>query len=346
MSLRTSSCAGAVVMALAVMSITTPAFADAKKDAQVLFEMAVKQADAGDNAAALSSFRAAYEKFPNYKVLYNIGKVCSRMGDAPCAVRNYEQYLRDGDKEVPRARRKEVEGEIKSLSRTLAMVTVKSNLTGGDVTVDDQVVGKVPLSGPVPVRGGEHKITVSHDGKKAERTVTVVAGESASIVLDADKDAPAAAAPAPAPKATAKDDPKKDKDAADKDDGPIEPTHTIPKRDDEPGSFPVVPWAVTGALAGATILTGVLTASAYGSYQDKKEEFPVSRDDLDSSQGTARDLFVLTSVLGACTVISAGVATYFTFFSSPSPGAGPPPSKARIGLAVGPRGFALQGVLP
>jgi hypothetical protein len=343
MTLRAYSRASALVLALALTSITTPVFADAKKDAQVLFEMAVKQADSGDNAAALSSFRAAYEKFPNYKVLYNIGKVCGRMGDAPCAVRNYEQYLREGDKDVPKARRKEVEAEIKAMSRTLAMVTIKSNLTGGDVTVDDQVVGKVPLSGPIPVRGGEHKIIVAHDGKKAERTITVVAGESASIVLDADKDA-SAVAPAPAPKPAAKEEPKKDKEA-DKDDGPMEPTHTIPKRDDEPGSFPVVPWAVTGALAGATILTGVLTASAYGSYQDKKDEFPISRDDLDSSQGTARDLFILTSVLGACTVVSAGVATYFTFFTSSST-SGPPPSKARIGVAVGPRGFAIQGVLP
>lgn len=341
MTRRVKSCASAVVLALAMTTVVSPAFADAKKDAQVLFEMAVKQADAGDNAAALSSFRAAYEKFPNYKVLYNIGKVCGRMGDAPCAVRHYEQYLREGEKDVPKARRKEVEAEIKSLSRTLAMVTVKSSATGADVTVDDQVVGKLPLGAPIPIRGGEHKIAIVKDGTKAaERTVTVVAGESASIVLEADKEKPVAAAPPPAPKEEAKPEAKKEEEKP-------EPLTPSGRREEEPRAFPVVPWAVTGALAGATILTGVLTASAYGSYQDKKEEFPVSRDDLDSSQGTARDLFVLTGVLGACTLVSAGVATYFTFFSSSSgPGSGPPPSKARIGLAVSPRGISLQGVLP
>lgn len=341
MTRRAKNRASAVVLALMLTSVAVPAFADAKKDAQTMFEMAVKQADAGDNAAALSSFRAAYEKYPNYKVLYNIGKVCSRMGDAPCAVRHYEQYLREGERDVPKARRKEVEGEIRSLSRTLAMVTVRSNLTGAEVTVDDQPVGKVPLSGPIPLRGGEHKIVISKDGQKAERAITVVAGESASIVLDADKEKPsAAAAVPPPPKEEPKADTKKDRD----DDKP-EPIGPSLKRDDEPHAFPVIPWAVTGALAGATILTGVITAAAYGSYQDKKEEFPVSRDDLDSSQGTARDLFILTSVLGASTLISAGVATYFTFFSS-GPSSGPPPSKARIGVAIGPRSIALEGLLP
>jgi hypothetical protein len=341
MTRRAISRASAVVLALAMTSVVTPAFADAKKDAQTLFEMAVKQADSGDNAAALSSFRAAYEKYPSYKVLYNIGKVCGRMGDSPCAVRNYEQYLREGDKDVPKARRKEVETEIRSMSRTLAMVTVRSSLAGADVSVDDQPVGKMPLAAPIPIRGGEHKIVVAKDGQKAERTLSLVAGESISITLDPEKDKPSAAvAPAPAPKEEPKVDPKKDKD-----DEKPEPMGPSLRREEEPRTFPVVPWAITGALAGATILTGVLAASAYGSYQDKKEEFPVSRDDLDSSQGTARDLFLLTSVLGVCTLVSAGVSTYFTFFSS-SPGAGPPPSKARIGVAVGPRGIALEGLLP
>jgi hypothetical protein len=338
MTRRANSRASAVVLALALTSIVAPAFADAKKDSQTLFEMAVKQADSGDNAAALSSFRAAYDKYPNYKVLYNIGKVCARMGDAPCAVRYYEQYLRDGDRDVPKARRKEVEAEIRAMSRTLAMVTVRSNLTGGEVTVDDQSMGKIPLGAPLPLRGGEHKIVVSKDGAKAERTVTVVAGESASIVVDGDKEKPSAAAPPPPP-------PKEEPKDKDKDDDKPEPIGPSLRREEEPRAFPVVPWAVTGVLAGATILTGVLTATSYSSYQDKKEEFPVSRDDLDSSQGTARDLFILTSVLGAGTLISAGIATYFTFFGS-GPSSGPPPSKARIGVAVGPRGIALEGLLP
>src|SRR6185295_7221809 len=154
---RTLRRAGATFVVLASLTSAYPAGAadDArKKEAQALFEMALKQAEAGDNAAALSTFRSAYEKYANYRVQYNIGKVCARMGDTPCAVRALEQYLNEGGAEIPAKRKKEVEGEVKALSRTLSTITVKSTVTGADVVIDEVVVGKTPLATPVPVRGG------------------------------------------------------------------------------------------------------------------------------------------------------------------------------------------------
>lgn len=335
MTVRASIRASALATALAATFLVTSARGadDArKKESQTLYEMAVKQAEAGDNAAALSSFRAAYDKFPSYRVLYNVGKTCARMGDAPCAVRSYEQYLRDGGAEVPAKRKKEVEGEIKALSRTLARLTITSNVAGAEVSIDDVVVGKTPLAGPVPIGGGSHKVTLVHEGTKVDKTITTVAGESASVTLDA-KDAKKeepAAPPAPAPETKEPEEPA---------------APARPKEADEPRSFPVVPWAVTGGLAAATVVTGILAASAYGDYKDKRETYPITRDELDGSQSTARDLFVLSSVLGAGTVISLAVATYFTL-SSTSSTSGPPPSKARIGVAVGPTGVSLHGVMP
>ncbi len=335
MNVRASLLTSALLAALATTSLAAPAWGadDArKKEAQTLFDMASKQAESGDTAAALSSFRASYDKFPSYRVLYNIGKMCGRMGDAPCAVRSYEQYLRDGGAEVPAKRKKELEAEIKALSRTLARLTVTSNVTGAEVSIDDVVVGKTPLAAPVPIGGGSHKIALVHEGAKVEKTITAVAGESASVSLDtkdAKKDEPAPAAP-----------------AASETKEPEEPAAPERKREpEEPKAFPVVPWAVTGALAAATVVTGILASSAYGDYKDKRESYPITRDELDGAQSTARDLFVLSSVLGVGTVIAAGVSTYFTFFTTSST-QGPPPSKARIGLAVGPTGISIQGVTP
>ena len=168
------------------------------------------------------------------------------------------------------------------------------------------------------------------------RAVCVAAGtlpgDDASVALDtkdAKKEEPAPAAP-----------------AASETKEPDEPAEPERKREpEEPKPFPVVPWAVTGALAAATVVTGILASSAYGDYKDKRESYPISRDELDGAQSTARDLFVLSSVLGVGTVIAAGVSTYFTFFSTSST-QGPPPSKARLGLAVGPTGISIQGVTP
>lgn len=336
MTVRSSIRTSALAAALAATLLSAPAHAadDArKKEAQTLFEMAVKQAESGDSAAALSSFRAAYEKFPSYRVLYNIGKMCSRMGDAPCAVRSYEQYLRDGGAEVTGKRKKEVEAEIKALSRTLARITITSNVEGAEVSIDDVVVGKTPLAAPVPIGGGSHKIVLVHDGAKVDKTITAVAGESTTVALDT-KDAKKKEEPAPSSA------------AAPETKEPEEPaTPSRAKEPEAPRSFPVVPWAVTGTLAAATIVTGILASSAYGDYKDKRETYPISRDELDGAQSSARDLFVLSSVLGVSTVISAGVATYFTFFTTSST-SGPPPSKARIGFAVSPTGLSLHGVMP
>lgn len=322
----------ALLVALLASSVTTPVAADdAKKEAQVLYDMAMKQAESGDTAAAVSSFRASYDKHPSYRVLYQLGKSCARAGDAPCAVRAYEQYLSDGGSAVPSKRKKEVEAQIKALSRTLARITISANVKGAEVSVDDVVVGTTPLPGPVPVGGGAHRISLSHEGGKVDKSVTAVAGESATVAFDVKKDE---AAPAPPPPEAKEPEPEADE--------PSPPPKAA--KPEEERSFPVVPWAVTGTLAAATVVTGILASSAYGSYKDKLETYPVSRNELDDAQGSARDLFVLSSVLGAGTVISLGIASYFTFFgSSPSSG-GPPPSKARVGFAIAPTGVAIHGV--
>lgn len=342
--------ASTVCVVLATTSVSSADDAH-KKEAQALFEMGVKQADAGDSAAALSSFRAAYEKAPNYRVLYNIGKLCSRIGDAACAVRAYEQYLHDGGSEVPAKRRKEIESDLKGLTRTIATVVIKSNVRGAEVLVDDVSVGKTPFSAPVPVNGGSHKIVLVREGGNVEKRVTVVAGESATVKLDAKSEELAPAPPPPeasgglTPEPEAEPAPKpKAKDPEPDASPPARRADADADKSKAPRSFPVVPWAITGALAAATAVTGVLAANAYGDFKDKRDQYPITRDDLDSAQGKARDLFLLSGLLGAGTLVSLGVASYVTFFNGPSSGASP--SKGNVGLVFGLTSLGVRGVIP
>jgi hypothetical protein len=289
---------------------------EARREAKQLFEQAVKQAESGDSKAALASFRAAYAKAPAYRVLYNIAQLCSRMGDAACAVRAYREYLDEGGAAVTPARRQAVEAELRGLVRTVGTIKVQTSAVDADVTIDDVVVGKTPLPGLIPVNGGTHRVVLVAKDKTVEKGVVVVAGGSTTVVLDTPADeggglAGAAPheegrpAPVPAPEPARKPaslppDPARDEAAA-------------PSR-----ATPVVPWLVTGGLAVGTVVAGILTASAYSTYKDKRGEFPITRAEIDSAQGTARDLFILTSVLGAATVISAGVAGWLTVTAGPS----------------------------
>ncbi|HVM69422.1 MAG TPA: PEGA domain-containing protein [Gaiellaceae bacterium] len=295
---------------------------DAKKEAQQLFEQALKQAESGDARAALGSFRGAYEKYPSFRVLYNIAQICTRLDDAACTLRAYERYLRDGGADVPAKRRAEVEGQIQVLRRKIATVTITSNTAGAEIWIDDERIGRTPLPGPTPVNAGPHSVRLVHEDQKVERTVDIAGlGESITIELEVPKAEPAAEAKAAEPAIAAKS-------AA-----PAE------------RPFPVVPWAVTGGFAVATAVTGVLAATSYASFEETRDRFGITKAELDDAQASARNLLLLTGLFGTITIASASVAGYFTFLARPSTTtAAPAAPAARLGL--GPRGVVFAGTWP
>ncbi len=297
-----------------------------KKEAQAFFEEGLRLAKGNDPRGALTAFREAYARFPSFRVLYNIGQLCARTGDGGCAVRSYERYLRDGDKEVPAKRRKEVEAEIRQLSRTLGRLTVTTSAPGAEVFVDDEPVGRTPMTEAVAVSGGTHKISASTpDQARAEKSVSVVAGQTASVDLVLEKkEKEVARAPDPKPSQP-------------------EPAAPADEPKGQPTPFPVVPWAVTGGFAAVTVVTGILAASAYGTYEETRDGFPITREELDSAHGTARDLFLVTTAFGVATLVSAGVATYFTLGGkTPEPGK----EKKAVALVPTPFGLVLTGGFP
>lgn len=306
-----------------------PAEDQRRAEAKALFDEGVKAATAGDSKAALAAFRAAYDKFPSAKVLYNIAQSCKGVGDNACAVRSYEQYLRESEN-LPSKRVKEVEGELKTLGRSIGRITIKSNIPAADILVDDAPVGRTPAVEGYAVNPGTHKVAVPYHGKPIEQSVKVSAGETTTAQIDAPEETSSNALIAALKEPEPEKPEKKDEALA-----PSTPSS------EEPKSFPVIPWTITGVLAAGTVVTGILATSALSDYRDKKEQFPISRDELDSSQGTARDLFLVTGLLGAGTVIAGSIALYSTFSS----GAATTPNK-RVGVAVGPSGVTVRGVFP
>lgn len=308
------------IVLTASSAAAAPNDATRRKEAQALFDAGVKQAQAGDAKTALASFREAYAKLPSVRVLYNIGQLCERTGDAACAVRAYEQYVREG--EPPPKRREQVEASLRALAKSVGTIAVRSAATGADVTIDGEPAGTVPLERPYAVNPGPHDVSVAQGEKSADKTVAVGPGEATEVALDLE-----AAAPAPPP------EPKADAPA------PAAAPDTKPTRTE--GGFPVVPWIVTGTLAAATVVTGLLTANAYSRYQDKRDSFPITRGELDDAQGSARTLFIVTGVLGAATVVSAGLATWFTVAPQKTGAA-----RRGIDVAIGPASLGVTGVLP
>ncbi|MBX3205336.1 MAG: PEGA domain-containing protein [Labilithrix sp.] len=323
-------------------------FDERRMQAQALYDQGVKL-ETSDPKAALGALRSSYEIHSNFRVLYNIARVCARLGDKDCATRSFEQYLKDGGAEIPTKRRKEVEAELKALTpRSKTTIMVTSSVRGAFVKIDGSVVGQTPLPAPVPVSAGKHKVVLVADGNVIEKTVHVAAGSSENVVLEAKKEETPAPAPAPVPAPAPAPAPEQIGRASGRErararvtcrngGGPPPPA----RPSDERGGVPVVPWIVAGALATATGVSAVLTASASSDYQALAGRYPVTRDELDAAHGKGRDLLLLTTVLGAVTVVSVGVAGYFTFFRGSAP-----PREKTVGLAVGPTGVTITGRLP
>ena len=93
-------------------------------EAQAHFKRGVELYEDNDLAAALVEFRRAYDLVPNYRVLYNLGRVASALHDYATALRHYRQYLAEGGSQVVPSRRLEVEGEIVKLTSRVGQVRV------------------------------------------------------------------------------------------------------------------------------------------------------------------------------------------------------------------------------
>ena len=192
----------------------------------------------------------------------------------------------------------------------------------GRVTIRGGQIQKLTLDGKPAEPGesfldpGDHLLEAEVDGKPVKRKITVVAGASQQVLLDAPAPAATTAAPAattPAPVSTRTE------------------TAVAPKK----GVSPVVVYvggAVTLGLLGASIWSGLDTIKAKEDF-DKKE----NRTEADKEAGVAKQTRtnVLIGVTAVAGLLTTGVALFATDW-----GAG---KKDSARLLVGPGSLAVEG---
>jgi tetratricopeptide (TPR) repeat protein len=275
------------------------------------FKRGVALYQQSDFKAALVEFRRAYELSSNWKLLYNVGEAEYQTHDYTGALAAFESYLREGGDRVPRARRAEVDVEIARLRARVGRLTVRSAIPGAAVSIDDEVVGEVPITRDVAV--GARHVVVTKDGYAPwSRVVELVGGDTVTLDAALERIAPAVLAtpvppapvPVPAPAATA------------------------------PG-FPWPAWVVTGALTVGAVTTGILALDASSNLSAAKGRFDVSDGELHDKATRVTTFAVLTDVLAASALVSGAFSLYLTL-------------KARHGDngEVAPKSSAVLGVSP
>ncbi|MBZ4421685.1 PEGA domain-containing protein [Myxococcus sp. RHSTA-1-4] len=328
----------ALVLLLAMAAGSASAAAPARKtpsrtqpqpqleEAQRRYERGREFYEEGDFRAALVEFQRAHELAPSYRLLYNIAQVQYQLLDYAGALRSFQQYLRDGQADIPPQRRDEVQREVERLRSRVATLDIVTQPVGAEVSVDDQPVGRTPLSEPVVVSAGRRKVTAELPGEPPVTRMVDVAGmDSVQVRLEF--------APPPAPKTAAVQEPLTV--------APVAGTPGVTARA-EPRGVPWKMWAATGALAVGAGVTAVLASSAASDLKTQRDTFGVTRAQLDDASSKTKTLALTSDILTGATLVAAGISAFMTF-SGGSSSDTPAPSSPSVRVGVGPGSVGLAG---
>jgi hypothetical protein len=200
-----------IVFLLALLiAVTAPRTtrAGAKEEARKHYDRAVELVDDGQLAEAVVEFQRSYDLTKHFSVLFNIGQVFVSLAKPVEAIAAYEGYLVGGGKNIPAARRAEVEKEIARQKARIATLDIRILPDGATVRVDGNELGKAPLPHPLSVGIGEHVVSATADDHEPAEVKVTVAGEDLRIVeltlktrIEKKPEPAPVAAPEPAPAA-------------------------------------------------------------------------------------------------------------------------------------------------
>src|SRR5450759_2628312 len=171
------------LLALSV-AVTVPqaARARAKEEARKHYDRAIELVDDAQLAEAIVEFQRSYDLTKHFSVLYNIGQVYVSLAKPVEAIAAYEGYLVGGGKNIPAARRAEVEKELARQKARLATLVFRIVPDGATIRVDGNEVGKSPLGQTMSAGIGEHVIAAAAEGHEPGEVKVTVAGEDRRTV--------------------------------------------------------------------------------------------------------------------------------------------------------------------
>ncbi len=158
---------------------------DARVAARAHFDKGLAATNAQRFGQAAEEFQKAYDLWPDFKVLYNIGRVRVALGQPVEAVDAYEAYLAQGGDAITTERKEEVRREIDEQRPRIGTIAVHASVDGAEVRIDGRLVGHSPLPTAVRVAAGKHAIEALLPGQPAQlREVDVPGAATMAVELE------------------------------------------------------------------------------------------------------------------------------------------------------------------
>jgi hypothetical protein len=280
----------AFALAVLVSAATVPSAAFAQSDQaseSQHYEKGVQFFKAGAFDAAVLEFEAAHKAGGNFKHLYNIGVCRQELRDYPAAVDAYTRYLADGGSQIDGKRKEEVNEQLTQLRGLVRRVNFQTRAPNGtEVFVDDVRIGVVPIP-PFSVKVGQRKFSMTFGSQVATKVLPVASGSADTTV---ELEFPEASV------------------------GPVVPGESKPPEiaKPEPPSFPILPWAITGALGVGAVVFDVLAVSNRNAQARLEATYGVNPADIHPKAVDARTYALIGDVLTVGAIGGALLSTYFT----------------------------------
>jgi len=152
---------------------------DSVKDAaREQFMRGVQLFDERRFADSLAEFERSYATYPVFSTLYNIGAVRAALGHSIEAIDAFEKFLAQGGSSISAEQRARVEAELRSERARVGDVRVGGLPPGSQVRIDGVLVGHAPLTEPVRVAAGHHRVEAVVGGYAPALREIDVAGEA------------------------------------------------------------------------------------------------------------------------------------------------------------------------
>jgi hypothetical protein len=301
------------------------------------YDRGVELARQGHYQEALDEFSTAYEKSPNYAVLYNIGQAYIGLKKPIEALKALEQYVDDAKTEVAPERLERIKKQIAAQRAELVELRLAVNTLGAAIEVDGRPAGTAPLSGPLWLTPGTHLLVVSAPTRATlARSLNVEQGKVIDLTVEllplpvAPRNRSAAAATVPSQAAPAAQT------------TPAGATHAPAPETSTTGTLRTVSYVLGGvgvALEVTAAVHYIWNRNRYDSWQAEDKALHAEQVTGDYQQRQSANNELATSIQGAKTVtlglalgggvcLASGVSLFFLSASTTQGSAGTPSSFA------------------
>lgn len=284
---------------------------DAKKKAAVRFKEGEALFQKHAYADAAKAFEEAYAIAPHPAVMLNAINAWTIAGQPARAATLASALVADSatdekSREEARSKMAELQGKVGRL-----------NIRGAQakkLTID----GKASSMGEIFVDPGDHLLEAETDGRKVQRKVSVVAGSSEQILLEAPPPAPTTTTATPTTTSA--------------------PTSNSVELEPKKGLPPTVVYVgagLTAVLGGVLVWSGLDTLKARDDFDTKVKAGTATQSDKDSGESKQTRTNVLIGVTAAAGLATVGIALFATNWGGDK--------KSSAQLRVGPGTLSIGG---